>query len=86
MEHKYRKDLQNRTIEPSKDVWTKLEGKLNDFEKSKNQKKWTFLKYAASILIIISVGIYFGNKNEQTLEKELVAEPVLKVRKTKFNQ
>ena len=84
MEHKYRKDLQNRTIEPSKDVWTKLEGKLNDFEKSKNQKKWTFLKYAASILIIISVGMYFGNKNEQTLEKELVAEPVLKVQEDKI--
>lgn len=84
MEHKYRKELQNRTIEPSKQVWTKLEGKLTDFEKSKNQRKRTFLMYAASILILISVGIYFGNKSEKTIKKEIVAEPVLKVQENKI--
>ncbi len=84
MQHKYRKELQNRTIEPSKDSWNKLAGRLTDFEKSKKQKKWTFLKYAASILIIISVGIYFGQKNEQTSEKEIVAEPALKVQENKI--
>ncbi len=84
MQHKYRKELQNRTIEPTKDSWNILAGRLTDFEKSKKQKKWTFLKYAASILIIISVGIYFGQNNEQTFEKEIVAEPVLKVQKNKI--
>lgn len=84
MEHKYRKELQNRAIEPSKDVWTKLEGKLTDFEKSKNQKKWTFFKYAASILIFISVGIYFGNKDGKTVENEIIAAPVLKVQENKI--
>lgn len=84
MKHKYRNELQNRTIEPGKDAWDKLAGRLTDFEKSKKEKKWTFLKYAASILILISVGIYFGNKNEQTIEKEIVAEPVLKVQENKI--
>lgn len=84
MEHKYRNELQNRTIEPSKDAWKKLEARLTDFEKSKKQKKWTFLKYAASILILISFGIYFGHENEQTSEKEIVAEPVLKVQENKI--
>jgi len=84
MKHKYRNELQNRTIEPGKDSWEKLAGRLTDFEKSKNEKKWTFLKYAASILILISVGIYFGNNNEQTIEKEIVAEPVLKVQENKI--
>lgn len=84
MKHKYRNELQNRTIEPGKDSWGKLAGRLTDFEKSKKEKKWTFLKYAASILILISVGIYFGNKNEQTIEKEIVAEPVLKVQENKI--
>lgn len=84
MKHKYRNELQNRTIEPDKDSWEKLAGRLTDFEKSKKEKKWTFLKYAASILILISVGIYFGNKNEQTIEKKIVAEPVLKVQENKI--
>jgi transcriptional regulator of acetoin/glycerol metabolism len=84
MEHKYRKELQNRTIAPRKDAWAKLEGRLSDFEKSKKQKKWTFLKYAASILIIISVGVYFGQEKKQTFEKEIVAEPVLKVQENKI--
>lgn len=84
MKHKYRNELQNRTIEPGKDSWEKLAGRLTDFEKSKKENKWTFLKYAASILILISVGIYFGNKNEQTIEKEIVAEPVLKVQENKI--
>jgi hypothetical protein len=84
MEHKYRNELQHRTIEPSKDAWEKLAGRLTDFEKSKKQKKWTFLKYAASILILISVGIYFGQENEQTSEKEIVAEPVIKVQENKI--
>ena len=83
MEHKYRNELQNRTIEPSKDAWEKLEGRLTDFEKSKKQKKWTFLKYAASILILISVGIYFAQEKKQTFKKEIVAEPVLKVQENK---
>ena len=84
MEHKYRNELQHRTIEPSKDAWGKLAGRLTDFEKSKKQKKWTFLKYAASILILISIGIYFEHENEQTFEKEIVAEPVLKVQENKI--
>lgn len=84
MKHKYRNELQNRTIEPDKDSWEKLAGRLTDFEKSKKEKKWTFLKYAASILILISVGIYFGNKNEQTIEKKIVAEPVLTVQENKI--
>lgn len=84
MKRKYRNELQNRTIEPDKESWEKLAGRLTDFEKSKKEKKWTFLKYAASILILISVGIYFGNKNEQTIEKKIVAEPVLKVQENKI--
>ena len=84
MEHKYRNELQHRTIAPSKDAWEKLAGRLSDFEKSKKQKKWTFLKYAASILILISIGIYFGQEKKQTFEKEIVAEPVLKVQENKI--
>lgn len=84
MEYKYRNELQNRTIEPSKYSWEKLEGRLTDFEKSKKQKKWIFLKYAASILILISIGFYFGFENDQTFEKEIVAEPVLKFQENKI--
>ncbi len=63
-EVKYRKALQNRTLEPSQDSWEKLEKKLSQFENKKRQNYWPLLKYAAVILVLISVGIYFFQPGE----------------------
>lgn len=74
--------LQKRTIQPSEDAWNTLEKRLSDFEKTKKQNKWTFLRYAAAIIIFVAVGIYFfGNKEKQI---EIVEQPVLKVKEHKI--
>ncbi|SFS42665.1 hypothetical protein [Lutibacter maritimus] len=74
--------LQKRTIQPSEDAWNTLEKRLSDFEKTKKQNKWTFLRYAAAIIIFVAVGVYFfGNKEKQI---EIVEQPVLKVKEHKI--
>lgn len=72
MEHSNKNNLQKRTIQPSADSWGKLDRKLSDFERIKKNKNRQFLRYAASILIIFSVGVYFFgfyNKPMEIVEK-----------------
>jgi len=73
-----------RTIQPSEDSWAKLDSRLTSFERSKKNKKWTFLKYAASILIIVSVGFYFNQTKNEIEENDVVVQPVLKVKENKI--
>lgn len=78
----HKNHLQKRTIQPSEDAWNTLEKRLSDFEKTKKQNKWTFLRYAAAIIIFVAVGVYFfGNKEKQI---EIVEQPVLKVKEHKI--
>ena len=82
MSNNNKNHLQKRTIQPSEDAWNKLDKRLTDFEKSKKKNYWPFLRYAAAVLIFVSVGIYFfGNKESQI---EIVDQPVKKVEKHKI--
>ncbi len=56
---KYREVLQNRTLEPSKDSWEILEKKLARLENKKRRHYAPLFKYAAVILVLISLGVYF---------------------------
>jgi len=82
MEKGYRKKLQERTFEPSKDSWKKLDDRLTAFEYKSKAKKWQFFKYAASILLLISVGLYF-NKEDEKIDVIIVEQPVIKLKELK---
>lgn len=82
-QNKYREQIQNSVITPSDDSWSKLNKKLTDHEKSKKNKKRIFMKYAASLLFIISIGFYLlQGENELTSDKinaiPEVEQPTLK--------
>lgn len=79
MKYTNKNQFLKRTIQPSEDSWTKLDSRLTAFEREKSNNKWTFLKYAASILIVFSAGFYFSQTTNQTSEKDVVIQPVLKV-------
>jgi len=83
MEHNsYKKKLQERTFEPSKDSWKKLDERLTAFENKKRWNKMGFLKYAAAILMLISVGFYF-NQKEEKIDAIIVEQPVIKLNELK---
>ena len=76
-----KKHLQQRTIQPSADAWNTLDKRLTDFEKTKKYNYWPFLRYAAAILMVASIGFYFYGKKEKELE--VVEQPVLKLEEHK---
>ena len=81
-QNSYKKKLQERTFEPSKDSWKKLDERLTAFENKKRWNKMGFLKYAAAILMLISVGFYF-NQKEEKIDAIIVEQPVIKLNELK---
>jgi hypothetical protein len=74
-QNKYREKLQNRTIDPSFDSWERLQIKLDSHKKKEKGRKWQFLKYAAGILILISVGLYFSERKEDLINDPKIVMP-----------
>ncbi len=77
-QHKYREGLQNRMISPSLDSWDRLDKKLTSYNKKEKRKKWLFLKYAAVILVFLSIGFYFFQPKEEVLNTPIIVAPTLK--------
>ena len=80
--HKYREELQNRTISPSSDSWEKLDRKLSSYEKNSKSSNHLFLKVASVIVVFISVGFYFLQQQDAIISTPTIAAPVSK---EKFN-
>ena len=75
---KYREELQNRTVNPSSGSWEKLSIKLDSPKVKKKGIKLQLLKYAAVILILISIGFYFSEPKEKVINSPLIVAPTLK--------
>jgi len=75
---KYREELQNRTINPSSGSWERLSIKLDSPKVKKKGTKLPLLKYAAAILILISIGFYFSEPKEKVISSPLIVSPTLK--------
>src|SRR5210317_1203248 len=76
--HKYRDELQNRTISPSPDSWERLNEKLSSHENNNKGRHWLFLKVASVILVFISVGFYFLKQEKEIMNTPTIAAPVSK--------
>ena len=74
-QNKYKEKLQNRTIDPSSGSWERLQVKLDSHKIKENGKKRPFLKYAAVILIFISVGLYFSERNKEVINDPKIVMP-----------
>ncbi|RXP64564.1 hypothetical protein EC396_00905 [Lutibacter sp. HS1-25] len=73
---KYRELLQNRSIQPSAGSWDTLSKKLDAQQNLQKNNKWSFLKYAAVILAIASVGFYFLKPKPEIISEEKIQTPV----------
>jgi hypothetical protein len=67
-EVEYKKELQNRTIDPSPDSWERLNNKLTAHQNKQNTKKRSWLKYTAVIVVLVSVGIYFLRPDSHVID------------------
>lgn len=76
--HKLRENLQKRSIVPSENSWEQLSEKLDSQENIQKTKKGIFLKYAAIILVFVSVGAYFFKPVKQITDTPIIAAPTLK--------
>ena len=66
--------LDNRTINPSASAWERLSTQLDEQPKQK-KKGWIFyMGAAASVLLLVSVGFLFLNKNEDVAPLEIIVE------------
>ncbi|NBC57082.1 MAG: hypothetical protein GVY05_02195 [Bacteroidetes bacterium] len=72
-EHKIKKELAQRKLTPSQNLWDNIEQELDKTSKPKKQKFW--LKYA-SIAAIICIGflVYQGLKSDRTNSTQMVLE------------
>lgn len=77
-QNKYREKLQNRTIDPPSDSWERLQVKLDSHKNKKKDNKWLFLKYAAVVLIFISLGLYFSERNKEVINDLKIVMPSTK--------
>lgn len=75
---KYRQELQNRTVNPSSDSWERLSMKLDNPKVKNKGIKLQLLKYAAAILVLISIGFYFSEPKEKVINSPLIVAPSLK--------
>ncbi|QXP70116.1 hypothetical protein H0I29_16100 [Polaribacter sp. R2A056_3_33] len=66
--------FQNRTINPSASAWERLSTKLDEQPKAKKKGWFFYVGAAASILLLVSVGFLFFNKNEDVKPIEIIVE------------
>lgn len=72
---KLKNKLQKRSLSPSSNSWELLDQRLTENEQKKKQGIWIFLKYAASILLLVSLGFYFLKPEKETLVEPIIVEP-----------
>ncbi|QTE23084.1 hypothetical protein [Polaribacter cellanae] len=70
-----KKKLENRTIQPSISAWERLSTQLDEQPKQKKKDSFFYIGYAASILALISIGIYlFSKDDEMVTPKQIIVE------------
>ena len=77
-QHSYSEQIKQQAITPSGGSWEKLSKKLSANEHLQKSNKWVFIKYAATVLILFSVGFYFLQPNAKIIEGDLIVAPTLK--------
>lgn len=80
----FKKAFKTRTIEPSISSWDRLNTQLDNHEEKKKKKPFVYFSYAASILLIVSLGIYFSQEaNNQIQIKK--SQEVVHVKENNFS-
>lgn len=70
LETQIKEKLNSREIKPNEMAWDRLDAMLSVAEEKKTKRSFGWLYIAASILVFLSVGIYFFNQNEIEINPE----------------
>lgn len=65
IENQIREKLNSREIQPSEMSWDRLDAMLSVAEEKKTKRSFGWLYIAASILVFLSVGLFFINQKEE---------------------
>ena len=91
LENQIREKLHSREIQPSAQAWNRLDAMLSEAEEKKTRRPFGFLFIAASITILLTVGMLFFTQNGpeiQTIEEvvgtEVEKDSVVKIPNSKF--
>ncbi|QNM87146.1 hypothetical protein H9W90_07345 [Polaribacter pectinis] len=81
LDNNIKNKFDNRTIEPSASAWERLSVQLDEQPKQKKKGWFFYIGAAASILLLVSIGIqlFSDNSEEITPKNEVVIEQIDKV-------
>ena len=74
LENQIREKLLGREIKPSVNSWDRLDAMLSVQEEKKNRKVFPWLSVAASFLVLMGLGYFFMNQNQEK-EIDLKSQP-----------
>jgi hypothetical protein len=91
LENQIREKLHSREIQPSAQAWNRLDAMLSEAEEKKTRRPFGFLFIAASITILLTVGMLFFTQNgpeiqtvEEVVGTEVKKDSVVKIPNSKF--
>ena len=70
LENQIREKLDSREIEPSAPAWDRLDAMLSVAEEKKTRRPFGFLFIAASITVLLTVGMYFFTQNGTEIQSK----------------
>ncbi|TXD49158.1 hypothetical protein [Polaribacter sp. IC073] len=78
LDNNIKEKFANRTLEPSVSAWERLSVQLDNQPKQKKKGWFLYIGYAASILALVSIGVYtFSSDKKNTNPKEVIVEGVV---------
>ena len=91
LEKQLREKLHSREIQPSAQAWDRLDAMLSESEERKTRRPFGFLFIAASITVLLTVGMLFFTQNgpeiqtvEEVVGTEVKKDSVVKIPNSKF--
>ena len=91
LENQIREKLHSREIQPSAQAWNRLDAMLSEAEEKKTRRPFGFLFIAASITILLTVGMLFFTQNgpeiqpkDEVVGTEVKKDSVAKIPNSKF--
>ena len=67
IENKIKEKLNSREIQPSPQAWDRLDAMLSVSEEKKSRRPFGFLFIAASIAVLLAVGLFFFTQNDSQI-------------------
>ena len=76
LDQNIREKLHGREIQPSTSAWERLSTQLDDTQQKRKRGWFLYMGYAASILLIVSLVLFFNKKDNTEVQNFVVEEEV----------